>query len=71
MTDDQIARIANAVHDRLMNGPLKQMQRDMAATKSEVIKLGNHLTRLEGDMKGVKESVEHLSEAWDNWQGAV
>ena len=26
MTDDQIKRIADAVHDRLMNGPIKKLQ---------------------------------------------
>ena len=64
MTDDQIARIANAVHDRLMNGPIKEIRSDIRGMKADI-------SVLKADMKQVKESVEHISDSWDNWQGGV
>ena len=59
MMDDQIARIANAVHDRLMNGPLKKLQESLNA-------IGDQLDRQDADIGGIKKGLEHISNALDD-----
>lgn len=80
MTQDEIGRIAEAVAGRLETSDkladaiyqkLKTNAFSELATKEGLKGLGDHLTRMESDMKSMKETVDHLSDAWDNWQGAV
>ena len=49
-------RVAKAVHDRLMNGPLKEIRDDIRVLRS--------------DMKGVKDGLAHLSSRMDEHFGA-
>lgn len=63
MTNDQIVRIAEAVHDRLMNGPIKKLQESIEGIE-------NHLDRQDATMKNMEGTVERLSNAWDQFQGA-
>ena len=57
MTQNEIDKVAQAVHDKLMNGPIREIRDDIRIMKA--------------DIKQVKGSVEHLSDAWDKWQGAT
>ena len=57
MTQNEIDKVAQAVHDKLMNGPIREIRDDIRILKA--------------DMKQVKGSVEHLSDAWDQFQGAT
>ena len=59
MRQDEIGRIAEAVHDRLMNGPIKKLQESLNG-------IGDQLDRQDADIGGIKKGLEHISNALDD-----
>lgn len=44
---------------------------NIAKLGTKVTSMGDQLDVLDADLKKVNKSVEHLSDAWDKWQGGV
>lgn len=62
MTDDQAVRIANAVHDKLMNGPIKELQGSVGELQESVGELQESVGELQESVGELQESVGELQE---------
>ena len=65
MRQDEIGRIAEAVHDRLMNGPIKEMKRDIGEIKGIVSGTASKIGNLYDWMKLQDERITDLETASD------
>ena len=68
MTQDEIGQIAEAVADRLMNGPLRE-RFDAMDRRFEGIE--NHLDRQDSTLKKVNDGLAHLSRRMDEHFGSA
>ena len=71
MRQDEIGQIAEAVYKRFKENALGEINARFDKLDERFDGIENHLDRQDDDLKQVKKSVEHISGAWDNWQGAV
>lgn len=75
MTDAQVKQIADAVHDRLMNGPIKELQESLNGFRKEMgefrTETSNHLDLIDADIKDVKDGLGHLDNRMNEHFGAA
>lgn len=71
MTDDQVVRIADAVHDKLMNGPIKELQESVGELQESVGELQESVGELQGSVGELQGSVGELQESVGELQESV
>ena len=71
MTDDQVVRIADAVHDKLMNGPIKELQESVGGLQETVGGLQETVGGLQESVGGLQETVGGLQESVGGLQESV
>ena len=68
MTQDEIGRIAEAVADRLMNGPLRKR---LDAMDKRFGGIENHLDRQDSTLKKVNDGLAYVSSRMDEHFGSA